>query len=169
MTLSKQNRSTKGCSKLKRSVDITSSGKNGLNIRTMQVPNRTGPGVRRSKRSLLASRTRCNVLWQSSFVFCLLQKLCLPILTNSLPIWDFFRQVRHCVVIFTGTPIKLHLSWRVYMYNHTFCWTQPKVKPLFEVYFVHYLFISWTVCGFNYLFGMSLICKMSYYDKELHC
>ena len=29
----------------------------------MQVPNGTGPGVRRSKRPLLASRTRCNVLW----------------------------------------------------------------------------------------------------------
>ena len=29
-----QNRSTEGCSKLKRSVDMTSSGKNGLNIRT---------------------------------------------------------------------------------------------------------------------------------------
>ena len=28
----------------------------------MQVPNGTGPGVRRSKRPLLASRTRCNVL-----------------------------------------------------------------------------------------------------------
>ena len=57
----KQNRSTEGCSKLKRSVDMTSSGKNGLNIRTleqMQVPNGTGRGVRRSKRPLLASRTR---------------------------------------------------------------------------------------------------------------
>ena len=39
---------------------MTSSGKNGLNIRT----NGTGPGVRRSKRPLLASRTRCNVLWK---------------------------------------------------------------------------------------------------------
>ena len=29
----------------------------------MQVPYGTGPGVRRSKRPLLASRTRCNVLW----------------------------------------------------------------------------------------------------------
>ena len=58
----KQNSSTEGCSKLKRSVDMTSSGKNGLNIRTMQVQNGTGPGVRRSKRPLLASRTRCNVL-----------------------------------------------------------------------------------------------------------
>ena len=28
----------------------------------MQVPNGTGPGVRRSKRPLLASHTRCNVL-----------------------------------------------------------------------------------------------------------
>ena len=33
----KQNRSTEGCSKLKRSVDMTSSGKNGLNIRTNSV------------------------------------------------------------------------------------------------------------------------------------
>ena len=33
-----QNRSTEGCSKLKRSVDMTSSGKNGLNIRTNASP-----------------------------------------------------------------------------------------------------------------------------------
>ena len=30
----------------------------------MQVPNGTGPGVRRRKRPLLASRTRCNGLWK---------------------------------------------------------------------------------------------------------
>ena len=30
----------------------------------MQVPNGTGPGVSMSKRPLLASRTRCNVLWK---------------------------------------------------------------------------------------------------------
>ena len=30
----------------------------------MQVPNGAGPGVRRSERPLLASRTRCNVLWK---------------------------------------------------------------------------------------------------------
>ena len=36
--MSKQNRSTEGCSKLKRSVDMTSSGKNGLNIRTNASP-----------------------------------------------------------------------------------------------------------------------------------
>ena len=33
-------------------------------LEQMQVPNGTGPGVRRSKRPLLASRTRCNVLWK---------------------------------------------------------------------------------------------------------
>ena len=60
----KQNRSTEGCSKLKRSVGMTSSGKNGLNIKTNASPNWTGPGIRRSKRPLLASRTRCNVLWK---------------------------------------------------------------------------------------------------------
>ena len=34
----KENRSTKGCSKLKRSVDMTSSGKNCLSIRTNASP-----------------------------------------------------------------------------------------------------------------------------------
>ena len=34
----KQNRSTEGCSKLKKSVDMTSSGKNGLNNRTNASP-----------------------------------------------------------------------------------------------------------------------------------
>ena len=69
----KQNRSTEGCSKLERSVDMTSSRKNGLNIRTNASPKWdrtrcpekwTGPGVRMSKRPLLASRTLCNVLWK---------------------------------------------------------------------------------------------------------
>ena len=34
----KQNRSTEGCSKLKRSVDMTSPGKNGFNIGTNASP-----------------------------------------------------------------------------------------------------------------------------------
>ena len=59
---SKQNRSAEGCSKLKRSADMTSSGKNDLNIRVNA--NGTGPCVRRSKRPLLASHTGCNVLWK---------------------------------------------------------------------------------------------------------
>ena len=42
---------------------MTSWGENSLNIRT-NAPNVTGPGVRRSKRPLLASRIRCNVLWK---------------------------------------------------------------------------------------------------------
>ena len=33
-------------------------------LEQMQVPNGTGPGVRRGKRPLLASRTCCNVLWK---------------------------------------------------------------------------------------------------------
>ena len=33
----KQNRSTEGCSRLKRSVDMTSSGKNGLNINLFAI------------------------------------------------------------------------------------------------------------------------------------
>ena len=33
-------------------------------LEQMQVQNETGQGVRRSKRPLLASRTRCNVLWK---------------------------------------------------------------------------------------------------------
>ena len=45
-------------------------------LEQMQVPNGTGPGVRRSKRPLLASRTRCNVLWKPPkfgvfHIFCL--------------------------------------------------------------------------------------------------
>ena len=36
----------------KRSVEMTRSGRNGLNIRTNVVPNGTRPGVRRSKRPL---------------------------------------------------------------------------------------------------------------------
>ena len=35
-------------------------------LEQMQVPNGTGAGVRRSKRPLLASRIRCNVLWKPS-------------------------------------------------------------------------------------------------------
>ena len=38
LEVSKQNRSTERCSKLKRSVDMTSSGKNGLNITTNASP-----------------------------------------------------------------------------------------------------------------------------------
>ena len=59
----KQNRGTEGCSKLKRSVDMTSSGKNGLNIKTNASPTWDRTRFQRSKRPLLASRTRCNVLW----------------------------------------------------------------------------------------------------------
>ena len=33
-------------------------------LEQMLVPNESGPDVRRSKRPLLASRTRCNVLWK---------------------------------------------------------------------------------------------------------
>ena len=33
-------------------------------LEQMQVPNGTGPGVRKSKLPLLASRTRCYVLWK---------------------------------------------------------------------------------------------------------
>ena len=33
-------------------------------LEPMQVPNGTGPGVRGSKRPLLASRTCCNVQWK---------------------------------------------------------------------------------------------------------
>ena len=42
-------------------VDMTSSGRMATTYEQMQVPNGTGPGVRRSKRPLLVSRTRCYV------------------------------------------------------------------------------------------------------------
>ena len=48
----RQNKSTEGCSKLKRSADITSSGMNCLNIRT--------------NASLTWDRTRCPEEWASS-------------------------------------------------------------------------------------------------------
>ena len=47
----KQNGSTEGCSKLKRSVDMTSSGKNGLNIRTNASPKWTPKTVCNKKKS----------------------------------------------------------------------------------------------------------------------
>ena len=41
----------------------------------MQIPNGTGPGARRRKRPLLASRTRCNVLWKPQEVWTYLKIL----------------------------------------------------------------------------------------------
>ena len=63
-----KNRSTKGCSKLKRSIDMTNSGMNGLNIiEQVQVQNGTGPCVRRrSKRPLLACHIRCKCSMETS-------------------------------------------------------------------------------------------------------
>ena len=55
---SKENRSTEGCSKLKRSVDMTSSGKNGLNIRTNASPK--------------WDRTRCPDSYEAEFIQSLL-------------------------------------------------------------------------------------------------
>ena len=56
--LLKQNKSTEGCSKLKMSVEMTSAGM-ASTLAQIQVPYGIGPGDRRSKRSLMASRTRC--------------------------------------------------------------------------------------------------------------
>ena len=57
LNIIKQNRRTEGCSKQVRERMVST-------LEQMQVPNGTGPGVRRSKRPLLASRTRCNILWR---------------------------------------------------------------------------------------------------------
>ena len=46
------------------SENMTNSGENVSTLEQMQVPNWTRPGVRRSKRPLLASHTLCNVLWK---------------------------------------------------------------------------------------------------------
>ena len=48
-------------------------------LEQMQVPNGAGPGVRRSKRPLLASHTRCNVLLKPpKFGKCInIPKLCI--------------------------------------------------------------------------------------------
>ena len=56
-----QNRSTEGCSKLKRSADMTSSGNNGLNSRTNASPKWDRTRRPESKRPLLSRRPRCNV------------------------------------------------------------------------------------------------------------
>ena len=61
----KQNRSTEGCSKLKRSVDMTSVGMNGLNIRT-KASSKWDIDVRLSKLPLLASRTSCKCSIETS-------------------------------------------------------------------------------------------------------
>ena len=52
-----QKRSTEGGSKLKTSVDVTSSGMNDSTLEQMQVPYGTGTGVRRSKRKGGACKT----------------------------------------------------------------------------------------------------------------
>ena len=66
--LSKIEVQIEGCSKLKRYVDIQWQVQERMvsTLEQMQVPNGTGPCVRRSKRPLLASRTRCSVLWKPS-------------------------------------------------------------------------------------------------------
>ena len=38
-------------------------------LEQMKVPNETGQGVRRSKRPLLTSRTRSNVLWKPAEIW----------------------------------------------------------------------------------------------------
>ena len=62
----KQNKSTEGCSKLKRSEDMTASVMNGLNNWTNASPKGTGSCVRRSKRPLLASRNNNKYYLESS-------------------------------------------------------------------------------------------------------
>ena len=47
-----------------KSENMTRSGEMVSILEQMQVPNGTGPGFRRSRRPLLASFTRFNVLWK---------------------------------------------------------------------------------------------------------
>ena len=56
LTAAKQNRSTEGCSKLKRSVDMTSSGRNGLNIRTNAQKSQMGQDQVSGKNLLFANQ-----------------------------------------------------------------------------------------------------------------
>ena len=46
--------------------NMTSSGENGLNIRTNAIPKLDRTRCPGRKRDLLTSRTRCNVLWKLS-------------------------------------------------------------------------------------------------------
>ena len=57
----RQNRSTEECSKLKRSVDMTSSGKMVSTLEQIQVPNGTGPGVRRITRSVIFDKVKVRI------------------------------------------------------------------------------------------------------------
>ena len=59
----------------------------------MQVPNGTEPGIRRSKRPLLASRTCCNVLWklQLQYVFSLLNNESIKFTNVAIPLISPFK------------------------------------------------------------------------------
>ena len=59
-----------------RNLESGNSGEMVSTLEQIQVPYEAGPGVRRSKHPLLASRTRCNVLWQSTNVSNRAPKVC---------------------------------------------------------------------------------------------
>ena len=61
---SKQNRSTQGCSKFTVRKHDKFRWKWSQHLNECKSQNGTGPGVWRSKRPLLASRIRCNVVWK---------------------------------------------------------------------------------------------------------
>ena len=77
-------------SKLKGSVDITSSGMNGLIIRTNASPYGTGPCVREGKCPLLVNRSRCKCSMETSRNYVIMSKTVLR--SNSLT-WSRFSEM----------------------------------------------------------------------------
>ena len=65
-SLSKQKQKYRGMFETQKSGNKTSSGDIGLNTKTLASPKVGQPGVRRSKRPLLAYRTRCKCSMETS-------------------------------------------------------------------------------------------------------
>ena len=93
----------------------------------MQVPNGTGPGVRMSNRPLLASRTRCNVLWKPPIFGNIYNGNIFPSL-NPAKIFQFISRwtestkssavgPNHRAVINTSNEVKSPLLWDFWIYS----------------------------------------------------
>ena len=97
-------------------------------LEQMQVPNGTGPGVRRSKRPLLASRTRCNVLWKPPKFG---NKFKIGITVQfKVSFKDFFQSRlfgRHWIRISVSFPVPYHYSFPS---GHSYPYRQCYYSPL---------------------------------------
>ena len=92
-----------GCSKLKKSVDMTSSGRMVSILEQMQVKNWAGPGIRRSKRPLLASRTLCK--WPKETSWTMENNVKNGTLKNPTNVYGF----ENPTVGSTSSSVRLHI------------------------------------------------------------